>query len=427
MPEYQRPLVATIVERLQSRTERVIAVFGPRQSGKTFAVRQALRAISHGWRMVAVEPGGTDVSSDAPGPFDSNAAVGGQARLTSAPRDFQWLVEVWEQCRHRANSSPSGYVLVLDEIQELPNWSVAVKGLWDADRASGCPLQVVVLGSAPLQVQAGLNESLLGRFEPVVSPHWSYTEMAEAFGFGLDEYVFYGGYPGATRYLATHEEWHRYVRSGLVEPNIDRDVVSMTNIRKPALLRRLFEVGARYSGQILSYNKMVGQLQDAGNTTTLAGYLHLLSQVGLLTGLPLHVERAVSAKASTPKLNVLNTGLMSMVSGYSFEEARADRTFWGRLVESAVGAHLVNTMPSSGDIKYWRDSRGRSAVEVDFVLQRGPHLVGIEVKSGAARDALPGLDEFKRRFGARTLVVGDADIPLDAFLSLPASEWIEEA
>ena len=377
--------------------------------------------------MVAVEPGGTDLSSDAPGPFDADAAVGGRARLASAPRDFQWLIELWEQCRHRAMSSPRGYVLVLDEIQELPNWSAAVKGLWDADRASGCPLHVVLLGSAPLQIQAGLNESLLGRFEPVVSPHWSFTEMATAFGFSLEEYVFYGGYPGATSHLSVHEEWHRYIRSGLVEPNIERDVVMMTDVRKPALLRRLFEVGTRYSGQVVSYNKMLGQLQDAGNVTTLVRYLHLLSQVGLFSGLPKHVERAISAKASTPKLNVHNTGLMSMVGGYTFEEARADRTFWGRLVESAVGAHLINTMPSSGEVKYWRDRRGRSVVEVDFVLQRGPHLIGIEVKSGAARDSLPGLDEFEQRFSARSLVVGDGGVPLDEFLSVPAAEWIEEA
>lgn len=377
--------------------------------------------------MVAFEPGGIDESSDALGPSDTDEAAEAHARLPSAPRDARWLVEVWQRCRERAKESPAGYVLVLDEIQALSNWSAVVKGLWDADRASGCPLHVVILGSAPLPIQAGLNESLMGRFEPIVFPHWSFTEMAKAFSFSLDEYIFYGGYPGSTEHMPGHEEWHRYVRSGLVEPSIDRDVVSMTSIRKPALMRRLFEMGTRYSGQILSYNKMLGQLQDAGNTTTLASYLHLLSQVGLLTGLNKHVERAVSAKASTPKLNVLNTGLMSMVSGYRIDEARSDRTLWGRLTESAVGAHLVSTMPSSGEVKYWRDRRGRSVVEVDFVLERGPRVVGIEVKSGTARDVLPGLDEFRRRFNARTLIVGEGGIPIHEFLSVPASDWVEEA
>ena len=424
---YRRPLVRTIVERLNEPPERLIAVFGPRQSGKTTAVRQALDEIQHGWRMVAMEPGGADETSDSPRPFDSGPAEAGQVRLPSAPRDLQWLVDVWDQCRDRALSSSQGYVLVLDEIQELPNWSAAIKGLWDADRLTGCPLHVVVLGSAPLQVQSGLNESLMGRFEPLVSPHWSFTEMASAFGITLDEYVFYGGYPGAMRDMSVHEDWHRYVRSGLVVPTIERDVVSMTSIRKPALMRRLFEVGARYSGQILSYTKMLGQLQDAGNTTTLTGYLQLLSQVGLLTGLDKHVNRAVSAKASPPKLNVINTGLMSMVSGYRFDEARADRSFWGRLVESAVGAHLINTMPSSGNLKYWRDRRGQTVVEVDFVVQRGPRLLGIEVKTGPTRESLSGLEEFQNRFDARTLVVGESGVPLDEFLSVPASEWVEDS
>lgn len=374
-----------------------------------------------------MEPGGADETSDSARPFGFDPVEASQARLPSAPRDLQWLVDMWVQCRDRALSSSQGYVLVLDEIQELPNWSAAIKGLWDADRLTGCPLHVVILGSAPIQVQTGLNESLMGRFEPLVSPHWSFTEMASAFGITLDEYVFYGGYPGAMRDMSVHEDWHRYVRSGLVEPTIERDVVSMTSIRKPALMRRLFEVGARYSGQVLSYTKMLGQLQDAGNTTTLTGYLQLLSQVGLLTGLDKHVNRSVSAKASTPKLNVINTGLMSMVSGYRFDEARADRSFWGRLVESAVGAHLINTMPSSGNLKYWRDRRGQTVVEVDFVVQRGPRLLGIEVKTGPTRESLSGLEEFQNRFDARTLVVGDGGVPLDEFLSVPAGDWVEDS
>lgn len=375
--------------------------------------------------MIAVEPGGADESSDEPGFFDTHAAAERHARTSSAPRDAAWLIEAWEQCRHRAKGSPDGYVLVLDEIQELPNWSAIVKGLWDADRASGCPLQIVILGSAPLPLQAGLSESLMGRFTPIVSPHWSFDEMAQAFGFSLEEYVFFGGYPGAADARHAHEPWHRYVRSALVEPSVERDVLAMTRVDKPALLRRLFDMGARYSGQILSYSKLVGQLQDAGNTTTLARYLQLLWDAGLLTGLSKHTERAVSSKASTPKLNVLNTALMSMVWGYRFEEARADRTFWGRLVESAVGAHLLNTMSSSDEVKYWRDRHGRSVVEVDFVLQRGPHLLGIEVKTGTVRASLPGLEEFKRRFNSQTLVVGDGGVPLDEFLSVSASEWVE--
>ena len=327
-----------------------------------------------------------------------------------------------EEARRQAWRSEGGFVLVLDEIQKLDRWSDAVKGLWDADRAEGCPLHVMILGSAPLVLQAGLNESLAGRFEPVRFTHWSYLEMSEAFDFDLNRYIYFGGYPGAASLTHDEERWSEYVKSTLIEPVIERDVLSMTRVNKPSLLKRLFDMGAHYSGQVLSYNKMAGQLQDAGNTTTLTRYLKLLSDAGLLTGLPKYTNRPVSAKASTPKLNVLNTALMSVASGYGFEEALSDRTFWGRLVESAVGAHLLNTASPVTEVKYWKDRH----YEVDFVLQRGMRSVGIEVKSGRAPSVHPGLVEFEQRFHpVRTLVVGTGGIPLHEFLSLPADHWFD--
>ena len=312
-------------------------------------------------------------------------------------------------------------MLVLDEIQKIDGWSETVKGLWDVDRAAGCPLHVVILGSSPLLMHRGLSETLAGRFEPIRFRHWSYAEMSEAFGLGLERYVFFGGYPGAASRIGDSERWVGYVRGALIEPNIERDVLSMTRVDKPALLKRLFYLGASYSGQVVSYTKLVGQLQDAGNTTTLTRYLDLLSQAGLLTGFSKHTERPLSARASIPKLNVLNTALMAVVSGYTFEEARSDRTFWGRMVESAVGAHLANTASPSTTVKYWRERNH----EVDFVLQRGPYVVGIEVKSGSELGATRGMAEFERRFGTRPIVVGESGVPLHEFLSLPADHWFD--
>ena len=286
----------------------------------------------------------------------------------------------------------------------------------------GCPLHVVILGSAPLLMQSGLNESLAGRFEPVDVVHWSFSEMAQAFGFSLEEYLYFGGYPGAASLIRDQERWRGYVLSGLVEPNIERDILTMTRVDKPALLKRLFEVGSSYSGQILSYNKMLGQLQDAGNTTTLARYLDLLSNAGLLTGLQRYASQQFRRRASSPKLNVLNTALMTAGSGYSFEEAQADRTFWGRVVESAVGAHLYNTATRDIRLHYWR---GKSR-EVDFVLQRGPRLVTFEVKSGPSEVDLSGMREFGAQFGShRPVVVGADGVPLNEFLSTPAGEWFQ--
>ncbi len=415
MTEYRRAQVAALVQRLSEPPDRLVAIFGPRQTGKTTAARHALAAVGPPHRYEAVDaPESLAAPSPTPAGVDRLASP-------SARRDTQWLTWVWEDSRHRALMSRSGFVLVLDEIQKINGWSETVKGLWDADRAAGCPLHVMILGSAPLLMQRGLSESLAGRFESVRLTHWSYPEMSEAFGFDLAQFIYFGGYPGAAHLVHDADRWVAYVRGALIEPNIERDVLAMTRVDKPALLKRLFDLGSLYSGQELSFNKMLGQLQDAGNTTTLARYLDLLSHAGLLTGLSKYTERPVSAKASTPKLNVLNTALMAISSGYTYAEARSDRSFWGRMVESAVGAHLANTASPRTSVKYWRDGNH----EVDFVLHRGPFVVGIEVKSGARRARLPGLSEFDRRVRpTATLVVGESGVPLHEFLSLPAEHWL---
>ena len=415
--DFRRSQVETLVSRLSEPPQRLVAIFGPRQTGKTVAARHVLSLIDRESHYEAVDaPPQEEAAPRLPGT--------GADPVASWPmvKDKAWLVSLWESCRQRAWGSADGFVLVLDEIQKIDGWSEVVKGLWDADRAEDCPLHVVVLGSAPLLMQAGLNESLAGRFEPIRFTHWSYLEMSQAFGFDLDQYIFFGGYPGAAWLAHDQRRWSAYVRGALVEPIIERDVLSMTRVDKPSLLRRLFDMGCLYSGQVLSYHKMVGQLQDAGNTTTLTRYLKLLSDAGLLTGLSKYTNRPVSARASIPKLNVLNTALMASGSGYSFEEARADRTFWGRLVESAVGAHLLNTAAPGTEVKYWRQGNH----EVDFILQRGPRAVGIEVKSGKWSTGLPGLAEFEKRFRPmRSLVVGSEGEPLHEFLSVPADHWFE--
>ena len=189
--------------------------------------------------------------------------------------------------------------------------------------------------------------------------------------------MYFGGYPGAAEFIGDHDRWRGYILRALIEPNIERDILAMQRVDKPALLKRLFEISAESSGQILSYTKMLGQLQDAGNTTTLARYLDLLGKVGLVAGLQNYSGAITRRRASNPKLNVLNTALMSAQSSYDFEDAQADRTFWGRLVESAAGAHLWNTATGRTHLWYWRHSPD----EVDFVMERGPRLVGFEVKS----------------------------------------------
>ena len=418
MPPFQRTQVDVLSRRLNEAPSRIVALFGPRQTGKTTIVRQTLRQIPQQSLYLAVDEPDSHAFAFEPDLIDTDTMLAPQVRNT------EWLVRNWEIARYQAERSQAGFVLALDEIQKVPDWSETVKGLWDADRARECPLHVVILGSAPLLLQSGLSESLAGRFESLRVAHWSFPEMSRAFDLTLDEYLYFGGYPGAAPLVRDQDRWRDYVLQGLVQPNIERDILAMTRVDKPALLRRLFELGAEYSGQILSYNKMLGQLTDAGNTTTLARYLDLLASAGLLAGLPSHSNQPHRRRGSSPKLNVLNTALMTAGSGYSFDEARADRTFWGRVVESAVGAHLHSTAASDIALQYWRKNQH----EVDFVLQRGRRVVAIEVKSGPQRRDIFGMAEFEKQFGPiRSLVVGADGIPLNEFLSEPAEHWFEAA
>ena len=397
----------------------MIAVLGPRQVGKTTVVRQALDQVERGSRYLPVDESDPLDRGAPEDPFAAGAARAPQAR------DTRWLLENWEDARRRAERLERGFVLALDEIQKIPNWSDTVKGLWDADRARGCPLHVVIICSAPLTVRSGLTESMAGRFEPLRLTHWSLPEMSSAFGFGLPQHLFFGGYPGAAGLIRHEDRWRDYVLDALIGPNIERDILAITRVGKPALLKRLFDLGAMHSGQVLSYNKMVGQLGEAGTVTTLARYLDLLSRAGLLTGLSKYSDQHSWRRESSPKLNVLNTALMTAGSGYSFNEAMADRTFWGRITESAIGAHLFNSAAPGIGVHYWREN----SREVDFVLRRGPRLVAIEVRSGPRRTAnAGGMAEFEGRFEAvRRVLVGEGGVPVEEFLSVPAAEWFERS
>ena len=414
---FERAQVAALVRRLSERPAFIQTLFGPRQTGKTTIVRQTLSQLDRESRYLAVD------EPDPAGLGDARYDVDAQVATEPDTRDTRWIVRQWEEARRTAERSGRGAVLVFDEIQKIERWSEAVKGLWDADRAGECPLHVVILGSAPMSMQAGLSESLAGRFQRIPVTHWSFTEMSAAFGVSLPEYLYFGGYPRGAALHGDPDQWRDYVLRSIVEPHLERDLLAMTRVDKPALLKRLFELGAEWSGEILAYNKMLGQLQDAGNTTTLARYLDLLAAAGLLAGLQKYAGRAPRRRGSSPKLLALDTAFMTAGSGYSLDEAMADRTYRGRLTETAVGAHLFNTASTATRLYYWRDG----PLEVDFVLHRGPRLVAIEVKSGPRKADRRGMDAFSSQFApARTRIAGEGGIPLNEFLSAPADHWLDE-
>jgi predicted AAA+ superfamily ATPase len=396
MQNYQRTQAAELGRRLSEPRRFIQVVAGPRQTGKTTLVQQVTDPLDLPVRYA---------SADEP-----------------TLRGPEWIAQQWEAARLSSIGEARGGVLVLDEIQKIPGWSEVVKRLWDEDTRARRKLVVVLLGSAPLLLARGLTESLAGRFETLSVPHWSFGEMREAFGWSLDEYLFHGGYPGAASLIPEPARWSRYIADSLIETSISRDVLLLSRVDKPALLRRLFELACRYSGQILSYTKMLGQLQDAGNTTTLAHYLDLLAGAGMVCGLPKHAGDSARTRASSPKLQVLNTALMTAGLGWTLAEARRDREFWGHLVESAVGAHLAN---GSADgrylLGYWRERNH----EVDFVVNRGRRLTAIEVKSGRSPSVHPGMAAFVSAFQPqRTLLVGGDGIPIEEFLSHPPTHWV---
>ena len=395
--QYHRPWADELAGRLREPRRFMQVVAGSRQVGKTTLAGQAAERSGLPTRYA---------SADEP-----------------TLRGVGWIEQQWEAARGLADAADAdGALLVLDEVQKVPRWPETVKRLWDADTRADRRLKVVLLGSAPLLVDRGLNESLAGRFEMLRLPHWSFAEMRAAFGWTLERYLLHGGYPGAAPLVGQPERWARYVRDSLIEPIISRDVLLLSRVDKPALLRRLLDLGCAYSGQILSYTKMLGQLQDAGNTTTLAHYLDLLSGAGLVTGLRKYAGDAARRRASSPKLQVFNTALITAQAGVTLDQVRADRAFRGRLVESAVGAHLANAA-ALGDceVHYWRE-RNR---EVDFVVRRGRTLAAIEVKSGRAPETLPGMEAFSDAFRpTRKLLVGGDGIDVGSFLATPVTEWL---
>jgi uncharacterized protein len=417
---FDRIQASLLTKRLAEVPTFMIVVAGPRQVGKSTMVRRAL--LSRTSAFVAVDQP-LDERQDAFLMATTSTAVATRF-IPGAQPTAEWLVQHWVQAREKAKRLTDGetFVLALDEIQKIPRWSEVVKGLWDADRAAGLNMHVILLGSSPWLMQQGLTESLAGRYELIRMAHWSYAEMHEAFNFSLDEYIYFGGYPGSASLINDERRWREYVRGALIHPNIEKDILQMTRVDKPALLKLMFELGCSYSGQIISYTKLLGQLHDAGNTVTLAHYLDLLSQAGLLTGLAKYSAQTLRQRSSSPKLNVLNTALMSALTGYTFAEAKADRTYWGRLVESAVGAHLYNTAFDDCDVRYWRESSN----EVDFVLTNKRQLTAIEVKSGASFVQPKGLQVFQEKYkNARIMLVGDGGTPLTEFLSYPAPHWLE--
>jgi uncharacterized protein len=387
---FERPYIQQFIVRLEEPRSFIQVLMGPRQVGKSTLTGQVLGKLNK------------------PHLFVSADAVANSGET--------WLEQQWEAARLRLKSTEAPeFILAIDEIQKISNWSEVVKKLWDEDTRTKQNIKVILLGSSRLLLQQGLTESLAGRFETSYLGHWSFAEMEQAFGATAEQYVWFGGYPGATALMSDENRWKKYVNDALIETSISKDILMLTRVDKPALLRKLFGLGCLYSGQVLSYTKIVGQLQDAGNTTTLAHYLQLLNTAGLLAGIEKYTGEQLRQRSSSPKFQVHNTALLTAQQGDSMKEIMAKPDVWGRWVEAAIGAHLVNHQLSEGyTVHYWRHRND----EVDFVLEKKGKVIGLEVKSGAKQKAL-GIEAFKRQHEPdKVLLVGNSGVPWQEFLKV---------
>lgn len=387
---YKRAEYHKIKSRLEEDRKFIQVVMGARQIGKSTVVKQVLK--------------------DLTVPYQFFSADNVPATNTA------WVSNCWAAVRSlKENNGWNSVVLVIDEIQKISNWSEVVKKEWDDDTFHERNIKVLLLGSSRVLLERGMAESLAGRFEEIRMSHWSFKEMKECFGFSLDQYLFYGGYPGAATLIHDSDRFEQYIQSAIIEATINKDILMDTPISKPALLKNTFELGAAYSGNLLSLNKMLGSLQDAGNTSTLAGYINLLNESGLLCGLQKYSVDLSRRKASIPKFQVYNNALKMVYGSLSFEQAMLDRKSWGHIFESGIGAYLVNqAFIHRFDVFYWRERND----EVDFVLQKKGSLVAIEVKSNAEKQTL-GLEKFKQMFNPKTsFIVGDGGISAEEFLSM---------
>ncbi|MCQ2347721.1 MAG: ATP-binding protein [Paludibacteraceae bacterium] len=386
----ERKQVNVLRTRLAEPRRFIQVIAGPRQVGKTTIIGQLITQLTvpH-----------TSISADG-----------------VLPDNAEWIGDQWNVVRKTMDlQHQTEHILIIDEVQLLNRWSDVVKREWDADTRDKRNIKLVLLGSSRLLLKDGLNESLAGRFELIHVPHWDFSEMRNAFDISLEQFIYFGSYPGAVELMKDEKRWRHYIRQSIINPAIEKDVLMTKRILKPALLRQVFDMSANHSGELLALNKIVGQLQDAGNTSTVANYIQVLGEAELITGLHMYAPDVARQYQSIPKFQVFNAALQTGYHLSSFEATYMDSTHWGRRVESAVGAHLINyAVEEDYRVMYWRERND----EIDFVITNGDKVLGIEVKSGH-RSAGNGLRAFAKRFPkAQTLVVGTGGMPLDLFMTL---------
>jgi predicted AAA+ superfamily ATPase len=349
------PMYATIDKRLKQDHNLIQVILGPRQVGKTTTVNHYLEK----------EFKGKSLFKSA----DAQLSVG-----------FNWITDIWQEARDHNYD-----LLVIDEIQKLENWSEIVKKLWDEDRRAGLKLKYILLGSSSLDIQKGLSESLTGRFQLIAAYHWNFSESEELTGMSFEEYLKFGGYPQSYAFTKDLDEFNSYVKRSILSTVIEKDILNNHTVKSPALFKQAFEIIMGYPAQEISYTKLLGQLQDKGNTDLVKHYISLYEGAFLIKSIFKYSGKEVKRRTSSPKLIPLCPSFyfLSILSDYTSDER-------GRVFEAIV-ASALNRL--NYKMYYWREGN----LEVDFVLKKGRRLIGIEVKSGRRKNT-KGLEAFSKKF-----------------------------
>ena len=356
------PFISKLEHNLAHSPQFLQVLLGSRQVGKTTSI---LHFLEHEYSTPYLY-----VSADA---------------ILSA--NLSWVIENWQNARAK------GATIVIDEIQKVHNWAETIKALWDDEKRRPNPIACILLGSSSLDIQKGLTESLTGRFQLTRAHHWNFSESKAAYEISFDEFLHFGGYPASYAFVKSPQDWSNYVQTSIVSTVIEKDILSNHTVKSPALFKQAFEILIAYPAQEISYTKILGQLQDKGNTDLIKHYIALFEGAYLLRALEKFSQKPLVKKSSSPKILPLCSAFyyLTLQSSYEPEER-------GRAFELLVGCQLDRT---GLELYYWREGN----FEVDFVLKRGKEIWGIEVKSGKKRSPR-GLEKFKGSFPqAKTVII----------------------
>jgi predicted AAA+ superfamily ATPase len=314
-----------------------------------------------------------------------------------------WWAIQWDRAMRLARTGPT--LLLVDEIQTLPNWARRVKVAFDEVARERLPLQIVISGSAALSMTRGARNELAGRFELLTLRHWTAQDLIQAFGLTDDEaaevYVRFGAFPGELDRRMDYPRWREYILHAIIDPALNRDLLMLEPIQKPALLRQINSLAAAYPGEIISLQKLAAQLLEKGAPATIAHYLTVLEEAFLLAALHKYSDRELRLRASPPKLVPLSNAFLTAYADSVPPTTATDPVRWGRWLETACTAHAVNT---GCRVAYWREE----PYEVDLIVAGERGKWAIEIKSGSyAIQDLTGLSTFHLRHpDFRPLVVG---------------------